>query len=141
MQKNITIIIRQSPVAFAFITSLLMSLIARFGSVINRDGMLYVNTAQAYLDGSFSAAKGLFAWPFLPIVMAYVSRFTGLSTESAGYLLNAFFMAGTCALMIACLRRKTPELTWISCLTIIALPGLNEYRNELLREFGCWFMT
>lgn len=130
---------RLSPVVVAFIASLLLSLIARLGSIINRDGMLYVNTAQAYLDGGFAAAKALFAWPFLPIVMAYVSRLSGLEPENAGYLVNALFMAGTCALMVACVRRESPELAWIACLTVIALPGLNEYRNELLREFGCWF--
>ncbi len=139
MYKNILSFFRRSPVAVTFSASLLLSLIARFSTVINRDGMLYVNAAEAYLDGGFNAAKALFAWPFLPIAMAYVSRITGLTIEDAGYLINAMFMASTCALMVACVQRKMPELSWISCLTVIALPGLNEYRNELLREFGCWF--
>ena len=141
MYKKIQLFFRQSPVAVTFIASLLLSLIARFGSIINRDGMLYVNTAEAYLDGGFAAAKALFAWPFLSIAIAYASQITGLAIEDAGYLLNAFFMAGACALMVACVQRKMPELVWISALTILAVPGLNEYRNELLREFGCWFFV
>lgn len=130
-----------SPVATTFVASLALSLIGRLGSTVNRDGMLYVNTAQAYLDGGFAAAKALFAWPFLPIVMAWVSNISGLSPENAGYLVNALFMAGTCALMVACIHREKPELAWIACLTVLALPGFNEYRNELLREFGCWFFV
>jgi hypothetical protein len=30
-------------------------------------------------------------------------------------------------------------VAWSVCLVTLALPGLNEYRSELLREFGCWF--
>ncbi len=130
-----------TPVAATFLASLALSLIARLGSTVNRDGMLYVNTAQAYLDGGFAAAKALFAWPLLPIIMAWVSKLTGLDPENAGYLVNALFMAGACTLMVACVRRERPEIAWITCLTVLALPGFNEYRNELLREFGCWFFV
>ncbi|MCP5267988.1 MAG: hypothetical protein H6943_03000 [Zoogloeaceae bacterium] len=128
-----------TPVLVAFAGSLILSFVAWLGSGINRDGMLYINTAQAFLEGGFTAAKASFAWPFLSIGIAIISRLTGLGLEHAGYLLNAFFMAGTCALMIACIERRTPELAWWSCLIVLALPGLNEYRNELLREYGCWF--
>ncbi|MBK8524401.1 MAG: hypothetical protein IPL58_09980 [Betaproteobacteria bacterium] len=130
-----------NPVATALAGSLLLSLVARLGSTINRDGMLYINTAQAFLDGGFAAAKASFAWPFLSIGIALVSKLTGLGLENAGYLLNALFMAGACALMVACVVRRAPELAWWSCLTVLALPGFNEYRNELLREFGCWFFV
>jgi hypothetical protein len=128
-----------TPVVAAFIGSLLLSLTARLGSTLNRDGMLYVRTSQAFLEGGFDAAKELFNWPFLPILMAVVSKVTGLDLENAGHLLNALFMAGACALMVACVSRKQPEVAWSVCLVTLAIPGLNEYRSELLREFGCWF--
>ena len=130
-----------TPVTAAFAGSLLLSLVARLGSTINRDGMLYINAAQAFLDGGFAAAKAVFAWPFLSIGIAIVSKLTGLGLENAGYLLNALFMAGACVLMVACTARRSPALAWWACLTVLALPGFNEYRNELLREFGCWFFV
>ena len=130
-----------TPVFFAFSGSLLLSLVARLGSTINRDGTLYIGTAQAFLDGGFAAAKALFAWPFLSIAIALVSRLTGLGLEASAYLLNAFFMAGACAMLVSCIARRSPELAWMTCLTALALPGVNEYRNELLREFGCWFFV
>ncbi|MFA7291771.1 MAG: hypothetical protein WC023_05920 [Rhodocyclaceae bacterium] len=130
-----------TPVTVAFAGSLLLSLVTRLGSTINRDGMLYIGTAQAFLDGGFAAAKALFAWPFLSIAIALVSRLTGFGLETSAYLLNAIFMAGACALMVSCISRRSPELAWMTCLTVLALPGVNEYRNELLREFGCWFFV
>jgi hypothetical protein len=101
--------------------------------------MLYVNTAQVFLDSGFTAAKTTFSWPFFSVAIALVSKATGLGLENAGYLLNALFMAGACALMVSCTSCKQSELAWWICLISLALPGLNEYRNELLREYGCWF--
>lgn len=128
-----------TPVRVAFVGSLLLSLAARIGGTINRDGMRYVETARVFLESGFEAARELYNWPFLPILIASVSQITGLTLESAGYLLNAFFMAGSCALLVASASRQYPAAAWSICLVTLALPGVNEYRNELLREFGCWF--
>lgn len=129
------------PVRTTFGASLLLSLVAHAPGTLNRDGMLYVRAAQAFIDGGFEAAGRLFNWLFLPVLMALVSRTTGLGLENAGHLLNALFMAGACALMVACVRDKHPEAAWAACLMVLAMPGLNEYRDELLREYGCWFFV
>lgn len=129
-----------SPVQAAFVCSLLLSAIAIITSpTLNRDGMLYVDTARVFQESGFAAAKANFNWPFLPILMACVSWLTGLNPEFAGYLINSLFMAGTMALMVACARRQFPEAIWPICLVLLALPGLNHYRDEILREYGCWF--
>ncbi|MBW7901196.1 MAG: glycosyltransferase family 39 protein [Rhodocyclaceae bacterium] len=130
-----------TPVGAAFAGSLLLSLVARLPGLINRDGILYVNVAQVFIEAGFGAAQEVFSWPFFPALIGIFSRITGLDPESAGYLLNALFMAGACALLVAGCRRQQPETAWMVCLTTLALPGLNEYRNELLREYGCWFFT
>ena len=43
------------------------------------------------------------------------------------------------SLMTDCAGRKYPEAVWPICLVLLALPGLNHYRDEILREYGCWF--
>jgi hypothetical protein len=130
-----------TPVSAAFFGSLLLTLIAHHNKSINFDGILYVHAALEFLDNGFDAAKKIFGWPFLPILMALVAKLTGLGPEYAGYLLNTLFMAGTCALLVACVGRTWPEIAWLTCLAVLSLPGLNEYRHELLREYGCWFFV
>lgn len=127
------------PVRTAFLGSLLLSFIALQKGTLNRDGMLYVETARIFIEQGFHAAMANFNWPFLSLLMAWLSLPTGLDLETSGHLLNALFMAGACALLVACARRGFPEATWHVCLAVLALPGLNGYRDELLREYGSWF--
>jgi len=123
----------------AFLGSVLLSIIALPKGTINRDGMLYVETAHAFLEGGLQAALTVFPWPFLSVLMAWFSDMTGLGLETSGYLLNALFMAGACALLVATSMRFHPESSWYVSLVVLALPGLNGYRDELLREYGAWF--
>lgn len=129
------------PRATVFLVSLLLSLVAAWQGTVNRDGMWYVETAGAFLEGGISAAFDSFFWPFLPILMGLVSQTTGLGLETSGYLLNAFFMAGASALLVTCAARMFPEAVWYISLVLLALPGFNAYRDELLREYGCWFFV
>lgn len=122
-----------------FVASLVLSSVALSTATLNRDGMLYVRTARAFLEGGLSAAADRFNWPFLSILMGSISHVTGLDPEIAGHILNATFMAGTCALMVACIMKVQPEDAVLAALIVLSIPGLNEYRGELLREYGCWF--
>jgi hypothetical protein len=128
-----------TPVSTTFVVSLLLSAVAIQGATLNRDGMLYVDTARIFLAQGWQAAFENFSWPFLPLLMALISQPTGLDLEAAGHLLNSLFMAGTCALLVACGRRLFPEAAWQIALVVLAVPGINEYRAELLREYGGWF--
>ena len=131
---------RITPVQAVFFGSLLLSLAAILTNpTINRDGILYVETAHNFLQGGFEAAHKTFQWPFFPILMALVSKLTGIGLEKTGHLLNALFMAGVCALLVASAQRRVPEAIWSICVVVLALPGPNYYRDELLREYGCWF--
>lgn len=133
--------LKSRPVLVVFLLSMLLSLLARAGGLINRDGILYVETARIYLESGFGPALVEFYWPFFPLMFASISQLTGIGLENAGYLLNALFMAGSCALLVDIARRRFPEAVWLISLTVLAIPGLNEYRNELLREYGAWFFS
>ena len=131
---------RASPVWVAVFASAILSLIAiKTSGTLNRDGMLYVDAARMFDQGGFNAAHKVFSWPFLSILMAVLSKTTGIGLETTGYLLNILFMAGACGLLVSCAARSCPEAAWPTCLVILAIPGLNDYRHELVREYGCWF--
>lgn len=133
---------RISPAGVAFVASLLLSLLAiTTNGLLNRDGMLYVDAARLFQQGGWAAAQDVFAWPFLSVLVALFSQFTGLGLETAGYALNVLFMAGACALLVACAARLFPEAVWPTLLALLAIPGLNDYRDEFLREYGCWFFV
>ena len=128
------------PVQAAFAGSLMLSLIAILTNpVINRDGILYLETARVFMQEGLAAAFHTFNWPFFSILIALISQITGISHELTAHLLNAVFMAGTCALLVSSTQSITPRMAWATCIAILALPGLNIFRDELLREYGAWF--
>ncbi len=129
------------PVRAAFIGSLLLSLIALGGSLINRDGIFYVDAARAMLEQGFALQRNGVDWQFLSMLMAGLSALTGLAPETAGHLFNALLLAGTCSLLVVITRYRLPEAAWAACLVVLAMPAYNQYRNELLREYGFWFFS
>lgn len=129
-------------VKLSFVYGVFLSTLAIATSgTLNRDGMLYVEAANAYLRGGIEAATAIFAWPFLSILMASIAQCTPLSIEQAGYLLNALFMGGTGALLVACAQRSFPRAAWATAIAFLVTPGINDYRHEIIREFGCWFFV
>lgn len=130
------------PVRTAFIGSLLLSIAAVMeSSLLNRDGMLYVESARAILDHGRAGLQQGIDWPFQALLMAALGAVTGLNMETVGYLLCGLFMAGTCGLIVAITRRSLPEAAWAACLIVLAMPAYNAYRNEVLREYGFWFFS
>lgn len=129
------------PVRMAFVCSLLLSVVAVWNSpVLNRDGMFYVEWAREIADyGIEGAGQHGLLLALLPVAIAVTSGLTGLAHETAAYLLNALSMAGACSLLVAIVRRRLPEAAWAACLVVLAMPGYNEYRGQVLREYGLWF--
>jgi hypothetical protein len=131
------------PVRLAFLASLLLSVIAVLSSpVLNRDGMFYVELADSIAgSGPLEVKGGHLALAFLPALIALVGFLTGLSHEVSAHLLDALLMAGTCGLLVSIVRQRAPEAAWSACLVVLAMPAFNEYRYQMLREYGFWFFS
>jgi hypothetical protein len=41
--------------------------------------------------------------------------------------------------LVAIVRRNDAQLAGLAALDVLTVPGLIAYRNELIREYGCWF--
>ncbi len=129
------------PVRAAFLGSLLLSFVAVQGHLVNRDGIYYLETARAFLEGGWLAGLKTGEWSFLSMLIAALSFVTKVSPETTAQMLNALFLAGTCALLTGITRRRLPEAAWLACLVVLAMPAYNQYRNEILREYGFWFFS
>lgn len=133
------------PVRMVFIFSLLLSALAVWNSpVLNRDGMFYVEWARAIADNGLAGVKQYGNWQFLslfPALIALLGKATGLGLEASAHILDALLLAGSCSLLVAITRRRLPEAAWVACLVVLAMPAYNEYRNQVLREYGFWFFS
>lgn len=127
------------PVRAAFVASLLLSLIAVQGHLVNRDGIFYLEAARVVAETGLVEGLKTGAWGILPALIALLSAVTPFGDEAAAHILDALFLAGACALVVAMVRRRAPQAAWAACLVVLAMPAYNQYRHEILREYGFWF--
>lgn len=131
---------RVSPVQLAFWGSLLLSWIAVAGAAtVGRDAAFYIDIAQTFLDQGVSAAYQRFNWPWFSVLLGASHWVTSLPLETCAYLWCALFIAGTCALVVDCIQQRLPAVGYWACLVVLAMPAFNQFRNDILREFGFWF--
>ena len=142
MQAFLSRLERVSPVWLAFFGSLLLSLIAVSGqATIGKDAAFYIDIAQRVNADGAQAAIQFFNWPFFPILIAYTHALLGLPYELAAHLWCALLMAGSSALLVAMLRRIAPDSGFWPVLLVLAMPALNSFRHDILREQGFWFFS
>jgi hypothetical protein len=133
-------VINERPVSVAFWASILLSLIAVWGTAtVGRDAALYIDIAHQVVLHGADVAWTHFDWPWFSILLALTHRFLLLPLELSAYLWCGLFFAGTSALMVDCIRRRSPELAGWACLIVLAMPAVNAFRNDIIRECGFWF--
>ena len=114
-----------------------MALLAAMGEVINRDGTLFVRTAQAFLDDGLGAAMQLYPWPAYSVLFALVSRVTGLALEDAAHLVNAGLWVLLADAFIRLYARLEPNggRPWVAALVFLSFPKL-AHGLEIYRDWG-----
>ncbi len=133
-------VVVEHPVRVAFFASLLLSLIAVLGSAtVGRDAALYLTIAQDVQARGPKAAFEVFNWPWFSLLLAATHLVSRLPVELIAYLWCSLFAAGTCALLVDCVRQRSLQLAPWACLVVLAMPAFNGFRGEILREFGFWF--
>ncbi|MBK3466077.1 hypothetical protein JJD74_15325 [Pseudomonas sp. MF6776] len=133
-------IIDEYPVWLAFFGSLLLSLIAVMGTAtVGRDAALYIDVAQQVTEHGPNVAWASFDWPWFSLLLAATHSILRLPLELSAYLWCGLFFAGTSALMVDCVRQRSPDITRWACLVMLAMPAVNAFRNDIIRECGFWF--
>nr|WP_157713406.1 hypothetical protein [Pseudomonas sp. PB120] len=124
----------------AFWGSLLLSLIAVLGTAtVGRDAAFYIDIAQRVTEYGPQLAWQAFDWPWFVFLLAGTHVVLHLPLELSAYLWCGLFLAGTCALMVDCVRQRSPDAARWACLVVLAMPAVNAFRNDIIREYGFWF--
>lgn len=130
---------RLRPEWVAFVGSLLLSWIAvTSAATVGRDAALYLDVANIFVHNGFGAAFHRFNWPWLSIFIGSLHLVTGLSLEASAYLICAMLMAGACAVLVRFMTLQFSGTGYWACLVVLATPAFNDYRGQILREFGFW---
>ncbi|MBP5946003.1 hypothetical protein ICA15_18455 [Pseudomonas sp. P116] len=133
-------IIDEYPVWLTFFGSLLLSLIAVMGTAtVGRDAALYIDIAQQVTEQGPDVAWATFDWPWFSLLLAATHSILRLPLELSAYLWCGLFFAGISALMVDCVRQRSPDITRWACLVMLAMPAVNAFRNDIIRECGFWF--
>ena len=117
--------------------SLLLSLwLIATDPLINRDAIIYLRTAETYLQNGFGASQQLFGRPLLSILFATVHQVTGLPLVYAGLLVNSLFYALLCVAFVATLHTLGGDrrVQLIGAIVILSHPVLNEHRSSIMRD-------
>lgn len=131
---------RLAPAHWAFLVSLLLSAVAvHFAGTVAKDAAFYLDVAQTFIDQGLTASFARFNWPWFSMLLGTTHVLTGIPLETAAYLWCALFMAGACALLVDLVTRRLPGAGYWACLVVLAMPAFNQYRGDILREFGFWF--
>jgi hypothetical protein len=127
-------------VTVAIFSALLTILAIATDDVINMDGVLYIDMANAFLESGLTGTASMYDWPFYSILAAGVSSLTGASTLSSYYLLNAilFVLVTDSFLLLSSKQLKTSKQLSVAALLILCLFSLNEYRDFIIRDVGYW---
>ena len=69
--------------------------------MLSPDSLLYIFTAQTFLDQGMQAALEAYHWPLLSLLIAAIHQLTGFSLVLSGHLLIAGCQLKRCRVQIA----------------------------------------
>jgi len=136
------LIVRQWPLV---LTATLVSLALSYWTlvldpVINIDGTLYIQAAEHFAAGRWSAGIQIYKWPFYSLLVGATSAVTGLGGGHAAYLLNAglyvLVVLGFAAMVRA--LGGSGRVLWLAAGLVLLHPVLNEFRPFVIRDIGYW---
>lgn len=109
-------------------------------TVINDDGILYLQGVKRYWDFGFSTAQQLYSWPFYSILIAWVSHFFTLEPEATALGLNLIFQIMITLSFMGIVQRLggRPFILWLGMIVVLFFPVLHHFRVQIIRDFGFW---
>ncbi len=106
--------------------------------IINIDGILYLQAADAFTRGDFEQAIASHKWPLYPFLISLIHQITSLELEFSAHVLNCILNALACIAFLLLIREigANSATVAIAALIIVFFPGLNELRSYIIRDHG-----
>lgn len=117
--------------------SFLLSAWANYmNDIVNNDGIEYIKSAAAILQGDWASALHTYKWPFYSVTIAFTSKIGGLSLTTSAHVINAVCNAWLILVFIALVRLLggNRNTLWFAVLVILAFPVINKFRPYLIRD-------
>ncbi|CAH0992835.1 hypothetical protein SIN8267_02972 [Sinobacterium norvegicum] len=127
--------------SYAAFISIAISFWLIFNNItLNRDGMLYDETANIFLQHGLEAARANYNWPFLSVLAAVISQVFYIDTSTALQVITtaSFLLITDFFIRINFLTTNNIKIATISALLILSLPAINGYRGMVIRDPGAW---
>jgi len=127
-------------VAIVLINAVISILIYHANPVINFDGIVYLSSAQAMLDGRWQDAFSIYRWPFYPLLIALTSKLIP-NLEIAAHFVNFVLFNLLTLGFFYCAKSlgATSKTLLLSALLIgLFFPSLLKFRAFLIRDIGFW---
>ena len=107
---------------------------------INRDGILYIKSAQAFLDSGIGALIKVYKWPFYPLLIAITSKLLYLSLEHSAFLWNIIFASLIVTVYISIIKELSCSklVQLFALIVIIGHPRLHHWERYITRDLGYW---
>jgi len=98
---------------------------------LNNDGILYLQTAEAFANSGWRAAMELYPWPFYSILIAMTAKLMQLSFVHAAYLLNAALLVIIVTSFITIIKElgASRPVQFIGAVVILSHPRLHHYQS------------
>lgn len=140
---SIPSMLKNDPRLIAILLSLLISIfiLNTNNPPLQIDGVLYMHTARAFLQGGWQAAWAAFDWPFYPMLIACVAKVLHLSLEHAAHCIDVTGIALLVFSFVTLIRQlnASPRVQWFAALIILTFPDINILqKTPVLRDFMYW---
>ncbi|BBO87796.1 hypothetical protein [Desulfosarcina ovata] len=109
-------------------------------NTFNKDGILYLEAAEAFADKGLDEAMSVYRWPFYPIAIALVGKLTHLPMELTAHALNALLCAVVVTSFITILKEMgaSKSVQVLGSIIVLSHPRLQHYHHYISRDYGYW---
>lgn len=111
-----------------------------FDPTVNEDGVLYLITAEAYLDSGISAALNVYSWPFFPLLFATIHQVTTLSLHVSALLVVSlcYFVMSYAFIRVIAEMGGSKNAQILGLFIISFHPLMGDFRSGVMRDSGLW---